>query len=217
MTTGSQSPLTPQSRPNWYQRLFAHMLASESKTSKQYYDAHKRALLGDLHGDVLEIGPGTGPNLGYYPRDVRWIGIEPNPAMFPHLQQEAQRLGMNVQLHEGKSERLEADDNSVDAVVSTLVLCSVPDPQRTLQEIRRVLKVGGRFVFIEHVAAPHDSRSYRIQRLVKPLWKPFSDGCNPDRDTGATIEGAGFSRVHIDPFRLDIPIVAPHIAGYAIK
>src|SRR3712207_6005618 len=126
--------MTPESNPtvtrraSWYQRLFASALAAEQQTRHADYDARKRALLGELRGDVLELGPGTGPNLAYYSRDVRWLGFEPNPAMFPYLQQEAQRLGMTIQLREGRAEQIEAADASFDAVVGTLVLCSVSDP-----------------------------------------------------------------------------------------
>jgi ubiquinone/menaquinone biosynthesis C-methylase UbiE len=137
--------------------------------------------------------------------------------MFPYARKEAERLGMAIQLREGRAEQLPADDNSFDAVVSTLVLCSVADPQRVLQEIRRVLKVGGRFVFIEHVAAPHDTGLRRLQNLIKPLWKPMADGCNPNRETWTAIEKAGFRHVEIEHFRLNVPIVGPHIAGYAEK
>lgn len=193
------------------------MTAAETRTRHHYYDSRKRALLGDLHGDVLEIGPGAGGNLAYYSPDVHWLGLEPNPAMFPYVQQEAERLGLTIQLREGRAEQLDAADNSFDAVVGTMVLCSIPDPQQTLQEIRRVLKVGGRFVFIEHVAAPRESRLRRFQRIVKPVWIMLSDGCHPDRETWVTIENAGFSSVQLDHFRLDVPIVGPHIAGFAVK
>lgn len=213
MSSGSSQ--TP--RAGWYQRLFARMMAAESQTSGQYYDAHKRRLLPDLHGDILEIGPGTGPNLSFYAHDVRWHGIEPNPAMFPYLEQAAERLGITVDLRVGQSEQIDAAENRFDAVVSTLVLCSVSDPRKTLEEIRRVLKPGGRFVFIEHVAAPDSSGLRTLQRLVKPLWKPFSAGCNPDRETWTMIEQAGFRDVQFEHFRIDVPIVAPHIAGYAVK
>ena len=202
-------------RAKWNQRLFAYMMNSAPETEEE--KSHKKTLIGSLHGDVLEIGPGTGPNLEYYAKDVRWTGIEPNPAMMPYAQQEAQRLGMTIQLREGRAEQLDAADNSLDAVVSTLVLCSVTDPQKVLQEIRRVLKPGGRFVFIEHVAAPANTGRRFRQKLIKPLWKPLADGCHPDRETWATIEQAGFSDVHIDHFQLKVPVIGPHIAGYAVK
>lgn len=190
-------------------------MEAEQRRRRPDYDAHKRALLGDLRGDVLEIGPGTGPNLAYYPLGVRWLGLEPNPAMFPYLRREAQRLGMTIRLREGRTEQIDATDGSFDAVVGTLVLCSVSDPHRTLREILRVLKPGGRFVFIEHVAAPPGSGLRRLQRFLRPVWRAVSDGCHTDRETGAMIEGAGFRRVEIGSFRLDVPVVGQHIAGYA--
>src|SRR5258708_33678544 len=127
--------------------------------------------------------------------------------MFAYLEREAERLGMTIDLREGRAEGLDAADNSFDAVVGTLVMCSVRDPQRTLKEILRVLKPGGRYVFIEHVAAPRQSRTRRFQALVKPIWKLVSDGCEVDRETWATIQGAGFSRVQLDHFHVDTAIV----------
>ncbi len=204
-------------RATWYQRLFASLLASQSRKYPLYYDTRKRALLGDLRGEVLEIGPGTGSNLPYYARGVQWHGLEPNPAMFPYLQREAERLGLTVHLRQGQAEHLDADENRYEAVVGTLVLCSVTDSQRALREIRRVLKPGGRYVFIEHVAASPGSAQRHVQRIVAPLWSACGDGCHPDRDTGTAIDGAGFSRVHLEYFRLSVPIVGPHIAGFAVK
>lgn len=208
---------TAPQRASWFQRMFASAMASSAKTQAPNYEVHKRRLFSDLHGDVLEIGPGTAPNLTYYPKDVRWIGIDPNPAMLPYAHEEAQRLGMSVQLREGQAEQLGVPDESVDAVVSTLVLCSVHDQHEVLQEIKRVLKPGGRFVFIEHVAAPQKTGLRFLQRIIKPLWRSLTEGCHPDRETWTAIEQAGFSRVQIDHFRLNLPIVGPHIAGYAVK
>lgn len=213
LPTDSPSP----KQTSWYKRLFAYMMANSSEEFNKLVEQRKRTLLGDLHGNILEIGPGTGPNLAYYASDIHWLGIEPNPAMFPYVQREAQRLGLNAELREGRSELLPVPDASIDAVVGTLVLCSVHNPAKTLQEIVRVLKPGGKFIFIEHVAAPRGTRLRRFQRFVRPLWSAFSDGCQPDRETWTTIEGAGFNRVQLDHFRLAEPIVAPHIAGFAVK
>jgi ubiquinone/menaquinone biosynthesis C-methylase UbiE len=217
MNTDSKATLPTQRRGSWYQRLFASMMAFGSDANQQFYNQYKRRLFSDLHGDVLEIGPGTGPNLPYYAHAVRWQGLEPNPAMFPYIRQEAQRLDISAQVHEGHAEHIDAADDSFDAVVCTLVLCSVADPQRTIQEIKRVLKPGGQFVFIEHVAAPATSNLRYLQHMIKPIWKPLSDGCHPDRETWATIQNAGFASVQLDHFRVKVPIVAPHIAGVAIK
>jgi ubiquinone/menaquinone biosynthesis C-methylase UbiE len=175
----------------------------------------KRVLFAGLGGTVLEIGPGTAPNLTYLAREVRWIGIEPNPFMHPHIRQRAARLGLSIDLRSGRGERLEVEAASVDAVISTLVLCSVADVAATLQEIRRVLRPGGHFLFMEHVAAPPGSRARRLQRLIRPLARCLADGCCPDRETGRAIEAAGFSALRYDRFTLALPIVGPHIAGIA--
>lgn len=178
----------------------------------------KQALFADLHGNVLEIGPGTGPNLPYYPSDIHWIGIEPNPFMHSYLRREAERLGLDIDLRRGTAERLDVEDNSIDAVVSTLVLCSVDSLAATLQEVLRVLMPGGRFFFLEHVAAPEGTRLRRVQHWVRPLWKILGDGCRPDRETWVALENAGFERVDYQHFRADIPgIVSPQIIGVATK
>lgn len=178
----------------------------------------KQALFADLHGNVLEIGPGTGPNLSYYPSNIHWIGIEPNPFMHPYLRQEAERLGLDIALRRGTAEQLDVEDNSIDAVVSTLVLCSVDNLAATLQEVLRVLKPGGRFFFLEHVAAPEGTGLRRVQHWVRPLWKTIGDGCHPDRETWLALENAGFERVDYQHFRADVPaIVSPQIIGVATK
>src|SRR5215468_7513904 len=135
-------------------RVFAFLLLRVNAKYEQLMAARKRTLLGDLRGMVLEIGPGAGVNLSHYDSSVKWIGIEPNPYMQAYLRKEAERCGLQVDLRTGNAERMEVADQSMDAVVCTLVLCSVLDVGRVLNEIRRVLKPGARFVFIEHVAAP---------------------------------------------------------------
>ncbi|MEA5625207.1 class I SAM-dependent methyltransferase [Nostoc sp. UHCC 0251] len=207
-----------KSSPDWYKRLFAWMMAHGNAKYEEEIADRKRALFAQLHGNVLEIGPGTGPNLSYYPSDIHWIGIEPNPFMHPYLQQEAERLGLDIDLRNGDAEHLEVEDNSMDAVVSTLVLCSVNNLVAVLQEIIRVLKPGGRFFFLEHVAAPQGTMLRWIQHGIKPLWKTLGDGCHPDRETWLALENAGFEQVDYQHFRANLPaIVSPQIIGVAVK
>ena len=177
----------------------------------------KRVLFSDLHGDVLEIGPGTGINLCYYPIGIRWIGIEPNLFMYPYLKKEAKKLHFDIDLRSGSAEQLEIQDSTIDVVVSTLVLCSVNNPKRVLQEILRVLKPGGRFLFMEHVAAPLGTWLRRVQCWLRPVWRVVVDGCCPDRETLTVIESAGFDCISCQHFRAPLPIVGPHVAGVAIK
>lgn len=201
------------------QRIFAWMYSRDKAAeSDGEFDVYKRRLLGNLAGDVLEIGPGTGANFAYFPAGIRWIGIEPNLFMHPMLKAEAQQSRVTVvDIHSTTAENLTVADESIDAVVSTHVMCSVSDQARVLKEIRRVLKPGGRFIFLEHVAAPQGTLSRAAQTVIKPAWHFLGDGCQPDRETWAAIHNAGFAQVEIEHFRAPYPIVGPHIAGYAVK
>ena len=111
----------------------------------------------------------------------------------------------------------ESGAGEADAVVSTLVLCSVADISRSLAEARRVLRPGGRFVFVEHVAAAPGSLLRRVQRLVRQPWGWLADGCRPDQDTGRRLAEAGFADLQMDAFRVSGGVVAPHIAGVATR
>ena len=198
-------------------RIHAWVFSHFSPHYERMVADRKRVLFAGLGGSVLEIGPGTGPNLAYYPSGIRWLGVEPNPFMYPYLRTAAAHAGVQIDLRPGAAERLPAEDASMDAVVSTLVLCSVADPQAVLREILRVLKPGGRFLFLEHVAAPPGTRLRRVQKAIRPVWKFLTDGCHPDRETGPAIEQAGFEHVRYESFRLPIGPVGTQIGGYAIK
>jgi ubiquinone/menaquinone biosynthesis C-methylase UbiE len=205
-------------RTGWYYRVHAWALARGSATYEDAVAERKRKLFGDLHGNVLELGPGRGVNLSYYPKDIHWIGIEPNPFNHPNIKKAAERSGIvQIEVRRLDGHKLEASDNSIDAVVSTLVLCTVPDQEATLAEILRVLKLGGRFAFIEHVAAPRGTFLRTVQSFVRPAWSFLLDGCCPDRETAEAITRAGFSEVNIESFRAPLPLVSPHIAGVAKK
>ncbi|MBN8563630.1 MAG: methyltransferase domain-containing protein [Leptolyngbya sp. UWPOB_LEPTO1] len=178
----------------------------------------KRSLLSNLHGRVLEIGPGAGANLSYYPTNIHWIGIEPNPFMHPYIEQEAERHGLKtIELHGERAEILLVEDDSIDTVVSTYVLCSVTNIHATLKDIQRVLKPGGTFVFIEHVAATNGTFTRTVQEGITPVWKTVFDHCHPNQETWMYLEAAGFESVNYQSFRLSVPIVSPHIAGVATR
>jgi cyclopropane fatty-acyl-phospholipid synthase-like methyltransferase len=108
-------------------RIFARFMARVQ--DDEATATRKRHLFKDLAGTVLEIGPGAGPNFAYYPREIHWIGIEPNLHMHPYLKQQAAQFGFTVELRAPHDEWLAVEDESVDAAVSTLVLCSVPNQQ----------------------------------------------------------------------------------------
>jgi len=214
---------------NWYKQLFAWGMAKANSADENAIQLAncsnystlaqlKQALFADLQGKVVEIGPGAGVNLEYYPSDIHWIGIEPNPFMHSYLEQEVQKVGLNqIDIKSGSAEHINVEDNSVDAVVSTYVLCSVSNLAATVQEIRRVLKPGGRFLFVEHIAAECGSWQRRIQGSIEPIWKTVFDGCRPNRETWLVLEQAGFENLNYQQFQVPFPIVSPHISGVATK
>jgi ubiquinone/menaquinone biosynthesis C-methylase UbiE len=184
-----------------------------------YYRRLKPELLGALEGEVVEIGPGSGINLKYYQGNVRWTGVEPNTFLHERIRQRASGLGFAPRLLAGSAERLDFPDGRIDVVVGTLVLCSVGDPARALAEVLRVLRPGGRYVFLEHIAAPLGSRTRRIQETWTPILRRLPGGCSPNRDTRQVIERAGFGAVADERFELPTAfgITLPHIAGTATK
>jgi ubiquinone/menaquinone biosynthesis C-methylase UbiE len=200
------------------QRIFAWAMSRFSERYERFARPYKERLFAGLKGTVLEIGPGTGVNLHYF-RDgsIHWVGVEPNLFMERYLRREAGRLNMAVDLRVGTADALPVGDNSVDVVISTLVLCCVQNQRQSLREILRVLKPGGRLVFLEHVAAPPGTRLRRIQNWITPIWKRLGDGCHPNRETWAELECAGFSRIECERLTAPVPIVSPQIAGVAVK
>jgi ubiquinone/menaquinone biosynthesis C-methylase UbiE len=200
------------------QWLFAWAFSRCTRRFEAYMAPYKSRLFRGLSGVVLEIGPGSGPNLAYLDRaSVRWIGVEPNRFMHSYLAKTARDLGFDVDLRHGSAEQLPAPDSSVDAVIATLVLCSVTDQARVLGEISRVLKPGGKFLFVEHVAARPGTRLRRIQEWITPIWRRFTSGCHPACETARAIENAGFRDIQIESFDAPLPIVKPHIMGVAVK
>jgi SAM-dependent methyltransferase len=205
----------PMRNVRWYKRLSAWALSRTNRRYDAMVAEEKKTLLSPLSGTVLEIGPGGGNNLAFLRPHMRWIGIEPNPFFHDRLRARGARLGIDVDVRAAAAEALPVPDRSIDAVISTLVLCSVRDPEAALREVRRVLRPGGRFVFVEHVAAPHGTGLRVAQRALRPIWRALSDGCQPDRDTGRLIEAAGFADIDLRQFTLPVPIMGPHIAGVA--
>jgi ubiquinone/menaquinone biosynthesis C-methylase UbiE len=127
--------------------------------------------------------------------------------------------GREPQVLAARAEAIPLPDSSVDAVVATVVLCSVADPSRVMYEVRRVLRSGGRFVFVEHVAAGPGTASRRLQAAFAPLTRRFDRGCDPTRRTATTIRDAGFSHVDIDTYggTGGLALYNPHIVGVAIR
>jgi SAM-dependent methyltransferase len=148
----------------------------------------RRELLADARGAVLEIGAGTGHNLRHYPSGVEeLVLLEPGARIGGHIDLDRAPAGVPVRLEQAPAEYLPFDDDSFDTVVSTLVLCTVSDPQRAVAEVARVLRPDGQLLFLEHVRAEKGWRQTLQRRSVRP-WAAFADGCQCDRATVETIE-----------------------------
>ena len=154
---------------------------------------YRERVLSAAEGRVLEIGIGSGLNLPFYPARVSEIvGLEPVPRLAAMARRASGHSPFPVFFVEGSAEAIPLDDSSVDTVVTTWTLCSVPEVERALGEMRRVLKPGGRLLFAEHGQAPEASVRKWQDRLT-PAWKYISGGCHLNRPIGALIENASFN------------------------
>lgn len=213
------------------QRLMAHQYDRIMAGYERHAVARRHALLQRIPegAQVLELGPGTGVNLEHLAAlgrtDITWRGVEPNPHMRKKLADKAADAALPLPeldfIDLSPSGHIEAGDGSVDIVISTLVLCSVPDQVQTLAEVRRLLAPGGQFLFMEHVGAEPGTSTRRVQALATPLWRRIADGCCLNRDTEAAIRSAGFGSVETETYamhRKGAPFfVRPHVMGVARK
>jgi SAM-dependent methyltransferase len=200
-------------------RLNAFFLNLLEGFMDRVYGGRKRAIFGGLPARVVEIGPGPGANLRYYAPGTTVIAVEPNPRMHPALRENAARYGLKLEIRGVGGERMDIATASVAAVVGTLVLCTVENPRQVVSEIYRILKPGGRYLFLEHVAAPPESGLRRLQGVLQPFWKWLFEGCHLNRDTHRVLGEAGFRRVEMDCFMLSSAVMpfTPHIFGMAVK
>ena len=183
-------------------RFNAWFLAALDGYMHWKYAGIKSRLLGQVPPVVVELGPGSGANFRYLPRGTRLIAIEPNRHMHPALRRRARQYGIDLDLRGLAGENLDLAPASVDLVFSSLVLCTVAQPEQVVAEVRRVLRPGGRFACVEHVAAPAGSGINAMQRLIKRPWQWVFEGCDLCRDTGATLRASGFAQVDVQPLVL---------------
>jgi ubiquinone/menaquinone biosynthesis C-methylase UbiE len=201
-----------------YGRIFAWGYDRfQAQMERDFFGKIRREMLAGASGRVIEIGSGTGANLEHYPRTIEeLVCTEPEEPMARRLREKAERSGLPVRVVETPAEELPFDDDSFDVAVAALVLCTVTDPGRTMDEIARVLKPGGRFIFMEHVRAT-DPGLAKWQDRLHPLWLRFGHGCNCNRATYETIEESPLS---IETHRRGVirkapPIVRPLLTGVA--
>jgi ubiquinone/menaquinone biosynthesis C-methylase UbiE len=180
----------------------------------------RERLLAGLHGTVVEVGAGTGASFDLYPTEVeRVVAIEPEPYLRGVAEEAAARATVPIEVHGGVAEGLPLEDGAADAVVYSLVLCSVPDQAAALAEAWRVLRPGGELRYYEHVAEPRGTLGRRWQELVDRtgLWARMGGGCRVARETGEAIIAAGFvvERERVQQFGPPGTPVRRHLAGVA--
>jgi ubiquinone/menaquinone biosynthesis C-methylase UbiE len=197
-----------------FARLYDPLMASMERRG---LTRERARLLADARGDVVELGAGTGLNLPHYPADARLVLTEPTPEMAVRLRARVVRERPTARVVEAGAESLPLPDASADVVVSTLVLCTVADPERALAEVRRVLRPGGRLLLFEHVAT--GGGWGRVQRAFEPVQRFCARGCHLTRDTRAALQRAGFDTREVQDTRMPgaPPPLRPAIAGSALR
>lgn len=178
---------------------------------------HKDRVFADLPGTVVEIGSGVGANLRYLPSGGTLVAVEPNRYMHDGLAAAAREHGIHLDLRARVAEDTGLAAGSVDTVISSLVLCTVRQPEAVLAEIRRILRPGGTFRFVEHVEAAPRTPTRAAQRLFRRPWAWTFEGCSCERDLESAVRAAGFANVDVERYRIHTPFVPfnTQIAGVA--
>ncbi|XP_020821942.1 thiol S-methyltransferase TMT1A [Phascolarctos cinereus] len=211
-------------------KIFPYFMVQFTESYNREMAAKKQELFSNLQefagssGKValIEVGCGSGANFKFYPPGCRITCVDPNPnfekfliksiAGNRHLQFERFLVVPGEDMHQ-------IEDNSMDVVVCTLVLCSVQEQEKFIKEVHRVLRPGGAFYFIEHVADEPSSWNFFWQQVLRPTWQLMFDGCDLTKETWKALEQGSFSKLNLQHLQAPLPwkMVRPHIIGYATK
>ncbi|XP_070790944.1 thiol S-methyltransferase TMT1A-like [Pituophis catenifer annectens] len=204
---------------NQYSKIYNKKMHKEKemlfKNMQEFADSS-----GKLH--LLEIGVGSGTNFQFYPPNSHVTCVDYNPN-FQNVLLQSMAQNTHLQFENfvvaSAENMFSVSDNSVDVVVGTLVFCSVNSPQAALKEILRVLRPGGAFYFIEHVAAGRSTWTYLWQQVCEPTWRHVTDGCSLLKETWKDLENAGFSKLNLEHIIAPLPpsVTGSQIYGYAVK
>jgi len=198
-------------RESWYTRIFARVYDPVMrKMEERVLSRYRRRLLGNLHGNVLEIGAGTGINFKYYPKACRVVASEPSAQMLRFASDRALASDVMaeitfIQAGVGSSElEKTVPEQGFDAIVCTLVLCTIPDPLAAVRSFKRWLKPGGKLIVLEHVHTNAQPRK-TVHELINPAWKVLAEGCHLTRDTPSLLRNEGFFPVEEERFTKVLP------------
>src|SRR4051794_29733736 len=199
--------------------IFARFFDRFSQGMEQEVGPYRDEMLAGLSGRVLEVGAGNGMNFGRYPATVdEVVALEPEPYLREKAEAAARSAPVRVTVRDGVAHPLPLEDDSFDVAVASLVLCSVPDPDHAIAELRRVLRPGGELRFLEHVRSSRP-RKARLQEALdrSRVWPLMGGGCHCARDTIATLQRNGFAidrvrRMDVGPSILH---TNPHVLGVA--
>jgi ubiquinone/menaquinone biosynthesis C-methylase UbiE len=175
---------------------------------------HRRELLAHTSGNILEIGFGTGLNLPCYPPHVRKVtAVDPNPGMHRLAQKRIKQAGIEVDRRLLGGEKLPFEDGTFDCMVSTFTLCSIEQVDQAMREVYRVLKAGGKLLFLEHGLSP-EPKVQKWQHRLDWLQMRLAGGCHLDRDIRALVSAQPFSSVQMDEFYIE---KTPKTHGYMYR
>ena len=220
-TTSPATTLTTTFHHGWIGRFNAWFFDTFDRYINAVSRRHKQRAFADIGpGTVLEIGAGVGANFDFLAPGTHLVAVEPNEAMHARLTRRARERHMDLELVAAPAEDLPVPDDSVDTVICSLVLCTVEDPAAAIWEIRRVLRPGGTFRFVEHVAAPPLSPRRWVQTVLCRPWSWLFEGCQLCRHTGALIDAAGFADVDVQRSRFRFSVFVPVntvVSGRAVE
>lgn len=183
------------------------------------FGKEKAKLFKDHPNTIVEIGSGSGANMRYLREGTKLIAIEPNIHMHANLRKRAKTYGIELEVKALVGESIDLPSDSYEFVVSTLVLCTVKDPVLCVDQIKRILKPDGVFVFLEHVKSRNNSWLTWLQNIIHKPWHWFFEGCHTNRDTKALLASSGFSSLQVENYNSYSPFIPiiPQIRGRAIK
>ena len=176
------------------ERILPHLI--QMSMNQAHFEPYRRRVTSAARGRVLEIGVGSGLNLPLYPPDANIVGLDPSTKLLSMARTVAASHSRSIELIEGTAESIPLPDHSVDTIVTTWTMCSIPDLPAALSEVRRVLKDDGRLLFAEH-GLSREANVVRWQNRLTPVWKRIGGGCHLNRPIDQLIRGGGIDIEHI--------------------